>query len=250
MASTEQTRGLVRKLANQFGIEISRLGSKRSQRERLGDFLLSNNVSLVFDVGANVGEYGRELRALGYGGRIISFEPLSGAHARLKKSAAGDPQWIVAPRTAIGSEEGVISVHASRNCMVRSALQGANLLSRVAMNAGEQVPLLTLNSLAPQYVRAADAVFLKIDVPGFEYEVLDGADKILNRLCGVQLDVSLVPLYRDEKPFRFILDLMESKGFRLQSLASVFAEGNTSGEIQLDAIFIRRKTADRVDPLT
>ncbi len=250
MSSIEQTKGFVRKLANQLGIEITRFNSKGSDRARLARFLFSREVNLVFDVGANVGQYGKELRALGYRGRIVSFEPVSHTYSRLQKLAAGDPNWIVAPRTAIGSEEGVISINISVNSVFSSALKGANLVSWIDANSAvvreEQVSLVTLNSVAHQYMKRGDVAFLKIDVQGFEYEVLHGADKILNTLCGAQLELSLIPLYQGEKPFRFMLDFMESKGFELHSLASVLADEATGREIQLDAIFIRGGMDDRL----
>lgn len=247
MSSLGQTKGLVRKLANQLGIEINRFNPKGSDRARLARILLSSKANLVLDIGANVGQYGAELRALGYHGRIVSFEPVSDAHVELEKAAAGDPQWIVAPRVAIGSEEGLISVHVAANSVFSSILPGAKLLGRMDANSmvtrEEQVPLVTLNSIVPQYITPGDVTFLKIDVQGFEYEVLRGADKILDELCGVQLETSLVPLYQGEKPFRFMLDFMESRGFELHSIASVLADETTGREIQLDAIFVRGRSA-------
>jgi len=243
MPSIDQTKGLVRKLANQLGIEITRFNSKGSDRARLARFLASRNANLVFDVGANVGQYGRELRALGYRGKIVSFEPVAAVHERLTKTAARDANWIVAPRTAIGREEGVISINVSANSVFSSVLRGAKLLKRMDPTAAvaheEQVPLVTLDSLAPAYMNRGDVAFLKIDVQGFEYEVLHGGDKFLQKLCGAQLELSLVPLYEGEKSFRFMLDFMDSKGFELHSLGSVFADDATGREIQLDAIFVR-----------
>lgn len=243
MSSIEQTEGLVRRLANQLGIEITRFSSKGSDRARLARILLSRNVNLVFDVGAHTGQYGRELRDLGYDGRIVSFEPVSDAYVELQKAAARDANWIVAPRAAIGSEEGLVSIHVAANSVFSSVVKGGKLLGRIDANSvvarEEHVPLITLSSVASQYMKRGDVAFLKIDVQGFEYEVLHGAEKILDALCGVQLETSLVPLWQGEKPFRFVLDFMASRGFELHSVASVFADETTGREIELDAIFVR-----------
>jgi len=246
----QQATSFVRKLAAQLGIEITPFNSRGSDRAQLARFLGSRKVNLIFDVGANVGEYGRELRTLGYRGRIVSFEPLPAAHERLAKAASRDAHWTVAPRTAIGSEEGLISI---TNSAFSSVLRTAELRTRMHANCAiaheEQVPLVTLDSVAPMHMCRSDVAFLKIDVQGFEYEVLHGADRLLGQLCGVQLDVSLVPLYQGEKSFRFMLDFMECKGFDLHSLASVFMADTTGREIQLDAIFVRRGgPASRAEP--
>ncbi len=254
MASIDQTRGLAQKLANQLGIELTQLGSNGPDPAQLATFLLSRKVTLVFDVGADVGQYGRELRAQGYRGRIISFEPFSGAHAKLQKGAANDPDWIVPPRTAIGSEEGVISITASPNSLFGSSVSGSTpgsialgvsslspVSAKLIAACDEQVPLVTLNSLAPQYMKRGDVVFLKVDVDGFEYEVLHGASKILDAVCGVQLKLSPVPPYHAGKPFRFMLDFMESNRFSLYSLASAFAGDTAARAMQFDAIFVRHQ---------
>jgi len=64
--------------------------------------LASYGVDCVFDVGANTGQYAEGLRNLGYKGRIISFEPLSAAHALLIENSRDDPEWVVAPPHGFG----------------------------------------------------------------------------------------------------------------------------------------------------
>src|SRR6266436_659552 len=61
-------------------------------------------INCVFDVGANVGEYGLMLRRIGYQGRIISFEPVRGIFEKLKQTAAGDDAWTTM-NIACGSSE-------------------------------------------------------------------------------------------------------------------------------------------------
>src|SRR5260370_27437999 len=53
-------------------------------------------VSCVFDVGANVGDYGRFLRQeVGFHGLIVSIEPIDDCRTQLRRKAAGDPKWVV-----------------------------------------------------------------------------------------------------------------------------------------------------------
>ncbi len=67
-------------------------------------------IETVVDVGANVGQYSDGLRASGYRGRIVSFEPLADAYARLARRCAFDPGWT-ASREALGAEPGELELN-------------------------------------------------------------------------------------------------------------------------------------------
>src|SRR4051812_7639733 len=120
---------LVRRTANRFGVDIHRHRPMDSDVGRLAMMLASNGVDVVFDVGANVGQFAQSLREAGYHGGIVSFEPLSAAHAQLLRASKGDVDWQVAPRMAIGDHEGEIEMHISGNSVSSSAL---NMLDRHA----------------------------------------------------------------------------------------------------------------------
>src|SRR5476649_785985 len=57
-------------------------------------------IDLVLDIGANEGQFGQQLRRCGYGGRIVSFEPVEDVHATLSAAASGDRLWQIAPALA------------------------------------------------------------------------------------------------------------------------------------------------------
>src|SRR5215472_6069643 len=61
--------------------------------QRRAILMQRRSIDVVLDVGANKGQFGKQLRGLGYRGRIISFEPLSDAFSALSQTASGDPMW-------------------------------------------------------------------------------------------------------------------------------------------------------------
>jgi FkbM family methyltransferase len=87
---------------------------QRAPHEQLGhvalgvqlEWLLAHyQINLILDVGANDGQFAREMRELGYNGRIASFEPMASCIATLQKLAEADPLWSVHP-FGLGREAG------------------------------------------------------------------------------------------------------------------------------------------------
>ena len=87
---------------------------KRLKREtemtRLVAILDKERIDTVIDVGANIGQTADLLRRFGYHGKIISIEPLKYCHEEITKKSTGDPGWIIAPRCAVGDQEGTIEI--------------------------------------------------------------------------------------------------------------------------------------------
>jgi FkbM family methyltransferase len=66
-------------------------------------------IDCVLDVGANRGQFARHLRAIGYRGRIVSFEPNPDEFAILQRSFASDPAWSGYP-IALGKGNGTLQL--------------------------------------------------------------------------------------------------------------------------------------------
>jgi FkbM family methyltransferase len=88
-------RNLVRSAFAKLGVGLYRKGNEASLLEpaHLQRFLSHFEVDCVFDVGANEGQYARQLRAIGYGGLILSFEPHPEVYERLAIAAKDDLLW-------------------------------------------------------------------------------------------------------------------------------------------------------------
>lgn len=48
---------------------------------------------------------------IGYGGKVVSFEPLSSAYEKLIENSKGNKRWEVAERCALGDENGEIQIN-------------------------------------------------------------------------------------------------------------------------------------------
>lgn len=225
-------------------LEVTRPYSETGWKRQFVKQLEAHRVDTVIDIGANSGQYASDLRMAAYTGRIVSFEPLSEAFSLLLRNASKDPLWECR-QCAVGDVDGMISINVAGNAgasssilpMLKShqdAFPPANYIGT------EQVPIHRLDGLTPKVVGPNSVVFLKIDVQGFEKQVIAGAQStISDHVVGMQLELSFIPLYEGGMLIREALDVVYSLGFTLTGLLPGFADPRTGRMLQADGIFFR-----------
>lgn len=234
---------LIRRGVNSVGLDLHRYKLENSHIGRLVTMLARNKINLVFDVGANIGQFAQSLRRAGYTGHIVSFEPLSSAHSILFRASRKDSLWKIAPRVAIGEGDGEIDIHISANSVSSSALPMLDDHVKAELNSAyvgvERARLARLDTLTRDYLWPEAISFLKIDTQGYEDRVLNGASEFLPRVRGVQLELSLVPLYEGQKLFDFLFEHLVSLGFSIWAIWPGFCDPHTGRMLQVDATFFR-----------
>ncbi|MFW9881738.1 MAG: FkbM family methyltransferase, partial [Candidatus Thorarchaeota archaeon] len=115
-----------------FGLDIIKWRPRNYTLLRL---LKVHNIDLVFDVGANAGQYANMLFQMGYNGKVISFEPLSSRYNMLLEWSKSNSNWEVAERCAIGDINGEIKLNISKNLFSNSILPNSDLLTNVMPDA-------------------------------------------------------------------------------------------------------------------
>jgi len=235
-----------KELFHKLGIDIKRISVAQNQSLRLKTILTSNGVNLIFDIGANSGQFGKELRKSGYLGRIVSFEPLLDQYEKLCLNARNDKFWQIVPRGAIGNKDGNIEIHIAGNSGASSSiLEMLDIHKNAApytKNIGvETVPIKKLDSISSKFITENDIIFIKIDTQGYEYEVLMGGEETIKQATVLQLELSLVELYQDQKLFLEMINKVNSLGFDLWGIEPAFIDSNTGRMLQVDAIFLRNK---------
>lgn len=218
------------------GFEVRRHHAARRQR-----MLARHGVDLVLDVGAARGGFGSQLRAFGYTGRIVSFEPLADAYADLSRTVAADPAWQ-AHHLALGAEAGAATINVASNSDSSSLLPMLDAHRAAAPQVGyvdtQEVRLARLDDLAGEALATSAAAYLKIDTQGFEREVLAGAPETLEQVVGLQLELSFVPLYGGGMTVDEAVAWAYAQGFHLVGIEQGYAA--PTGEIlQVDGVFWR-----------
>ena len=232
-------------LARKFGYDLTPAKKKKNPSAQLTAVLAHHRIDTVLDVGANVGQYGQRLRNWGYSGRIVSFEPLSSAHEQLLARSASDPDWLVAPRMAIGDVDGEIDIQVSAESDMSSILPQNELLQEIspssAVRTTERVPAHRLDSIIQDYVNTEQRVLLKIDTQGFEPQVLDGSEALLAQLVGIQLEMSLLPIYEGECDYLTMIRRLAAAGFSLQLVLPGYFERKLGRMLEIDGVFVREE---------
>ena len=233
---------LIKKSLHRRGVQLVKYPFEASLRRRMV-IMNKMNIQTVFDVGANIGQYAEYLRELGYEKRIISFEPLKSAFEELKKVSKKDDQWMVC-NYALGDEETTSTINVSENSFSSSILEmlPSHLESAPDSKfiAQEVIEIKKLDNIFDSMCKDPEGVMLKIDTQGFEKNVLDGAASSLNKICLIQMEMSLVPLYDKEMIYTDMIKYMDEIGFQLISLEDGFTDEKSGQQLQVDGIFVNK----------
>jgi FkbM family methyltransferase len=244
----KSAKRLLRESANRVlagrGLEIVHQRIERSPLRQLMLALEHFRIDAVIDVGANTGQFATELRGAGFAGDIHSIEPLPDAHAQLARAADGYARWHVLPRVAVGADEQQVEMSIAGNSYSSSVLE---MLDRHIAAAPDSAPIGKL-SIAQRpldwvmkgRIPAGASTLLKVDTQGYEFPVLEGAQEILGTARLVLLELSLQPLYRDQKLWLELVAYMNARGFGVWSIQPEFCDPNTGQLLQVNGIFFRQ----------
>lgn len=171
--------------------------------------LEESKVSNVIDIGANVGQFGLDIRRHGFQGQIISYEPVLEAFGSLTQTIKQHQPWK-AFQLGLGSEESERTINISGNAGLSSSIleMGSLHLENFpdsATVAKQNISISTIDKQLAVLGVQPHEIMLKLDVQGFEAEVLKGASQSLEEIPLCYLEVSITPLYEGEVSFLPIL---------------------------------------------
>lgn len=174
------------------------------------------NISSVFDVGANVGQFGIDIRRYGFQGQIVSYEPVNKTFELLSQTIRRHQPWK-AFQLGMGAEESERSINISGNDGLSSSLlrMGSTHIENFPSSATVTQQKILISTIDKQLeilgIRPQE-LLLKLDVQGFEAEVLKGASKSISKIPLCYLEVSITPLYEGEITFLPILVELSKNG--------------------------------------
>ncbi|MDM0122301.1 FkbM family methyltransferase [Variovorax arabinosiphilus] len=206
--------------------------------------IAARDIDLALDVGANAGQFGTLLRErYRYAGKIISFEPLDDAYARLAQTASGDPQWQCV-KTALGDAEGMSVINVSANSWSSSLLdvmpKSLGFEPSIGYIGQQDVTIRRLDALVRELCPNTQSIFLKLDVQGYETQVLLGALAILDRVKLIQIETSLLLVYAGEPLIGDMVKSLDFLGFRIVAVEPGWSDPETGELLQMDLMLARK----------
>lgn len=175
----EKTARVVRERTTAFGRD------QRAQRERLVRFYaqLMGDQDLVFDVGAHMGMRTEAFVALG--ARVVAFEPQAHCARRLYRHFGSNPRVTILNK-ALDAAPGEKVLHGTGSSATGSlseewmhAVQASGRFAEGDFAREEVVRTTTLDAVIAVF---GSPRFCKIDVEGFEYNVLRGLSRPIEAL--------------------------------------------------------------------
>jgi FkbM family methyltransferase len=205
-------------------------------------WLQAANIRTVVDVGANAGQFSSAIRCLVPEAQIYAFEPLPDCYEALCRRLAkqGRFQGFC---TAVGSESGDVTFWRSEFTKSSSVLPMTELHKEAfpwSKGAKEfKVPQCRLDDCLDK-MQLAPNVLLKIDVQGYELEVLLGAPRLLQRVNYALVETSFHKLYQGQALFHQVYERMRGEGFVYAGNFEQLLSPLDGAILQADSLFVRQ----------
>jgi FkbM family methyltransferase len=171
----------------------------------------------MVDAGANHGDFSHAASACFPSARCLLVEPLPQLHGQLEKRCNGSREHWFLEKCALGATNCVMPFYVARSDEIGSLAgfseEYAAVIAGAKPSSQFECQVRTLDAVAAQHGIAAIDL-LKIDVEGFEFEVLEGAREALAKTEAVIVEVSLVrnPSRHSSALLR-MLNLLADAGF-------------------------------------
>ena len=213
-----------------------------SQRCQLRSIIEEFNIDLILDVGANEGQFARQLRKF-YKGTIHSFEPVSSTCESLRISAQDDSMWHV-HQFALGSQEEQREINVYGRSEFSSLLMSneygnTRFAEEVQTVRSERILVRRLDTVLDEVSSGpvSPRIFLKMDTQGFDLEVFRGLGTKLRHVYALQSEISVLPIYKGMPHWTESILTYERAGF---SIAGMFPVTRDSlNVIEYDSLLVK-----------
>ena len=234
-------KNLIKAGFNHAGFDLVR--RKNSPRLTLLG-LQSRSIRTVIDIGANTGQFAKQITHFFPESKIYCFEPLPQSFAELSEWAKSQNGRVVPFNLAIGEKAGEAEMFLHEDHHTSSSLLSTTKLNEqyypFTKNQKRIVVRQTTLDQALDEVKAVfpSEILIKLDVQGYEARVIAGGHKSFAKASACILEVCLDSLYEGQASFNELLLMLDELGYRyVGNLDQTYGEDGHC--IFLDAVFLR-----------
>lgn len=242
----KQVKFWVHRLINSFGFDLIRLKSSNADFPRhLLNVLDAYDIDCVIDVGANVGQYGRFLREIGFKGHIVSFEPVSAVFTVLEQQSVADEKWRC-HKLALGDRNETKTINVYKSTLFSSFLTANDYSKRIWESLEEVTPepvtVVRLEDVFWDLVGSLGCrnCMLKLDTQGYDRFAFEGAKGCLGHVRALQSELSLIPVYDGMIEVYEVLKEFNGSGFYISGMYPINRDESLA-VIEYDCVMVKRE---------
>jgi len=200
--------------------------------------ILQKQYKTVIDIVANKGQFSLAVRYWIPEAQIIAFEPLRGAVETYRRIFQDDKK-VILHQVAVGPGEVESIIHISKADDSSSLLPISQLQTKLFPGTEEirtePVEVKRLSELiSPEDLIAP--ILLKLDVQGFELDVLKGCKDLFYLIEDIIVECSFMELYKGQALVFEVVRYLDSIGYIFQNIYNLESDHNGNA-IQGDFVF-------------
>jgi FkbM family methyltransferase len=197
----------------------------------------------ILDIGANAGQFARQVVEYDAKCVVHCFEPLTQPFHDLSKWAGGFPN-VHCHNVALGERAGEFAINTGDFTASSSLYEPTDRLTAampsVVPSSRELIRVTTLDEWASEYTVEAPFV-IKMDVQGYELQVIRGGRNTFGNASAVLSEVSFVELYKSQPLVWDLVHELHCCGFEMADICTVSRDPGNGLGFQFDALFIPRR---------
>lgn len=199
---------------------------------------------VVLDVGANIGYYALlQAKMLAGRGRVLAVEPVPDAVALLKENIALNGYTNVDVfQTAIGDRNGTARMYVGK-WLNRSQLEEVGSIPGDLISREIETPMMTLDEFLADKPHPD---IVRMDVEGYEYNILKGMERTLARGLPLRIFVEFHFRFMGREKSEYLLRMLKAHGFEIGALTFEVDEKciTRSQLVENVASYFNRKVTD------